>query len=155
MSKDKKMLNYEKRKKFQTKKVATHLAETRHRITINPSQHQHSHCLGNIWTFFNFASTLRFSWDLPQFHDYLLLIDSIVFQTWSMGRVHARQWYHTLYLQQCNRMYLMWNNKNLDIDSCAHLSPADRNQVAVRTTHLIKIRTIQADQCVDENEDQW
>ena len=34
----------------------------------------------------------------------------------------------------------MENNKNLDIDSCAHLSPADRNHVAVRTTHLIRIR---------------
>ena len=29
------------------------------------------------------------------------------------------------------------NNENLDMDSCAHLSPADRNHVAVRTTHLV------------------
>ena len=30
---------------------------------------------------------------------------------------------------------------NLDIDSCAHLSPAERNQVAVRITHL-KIKKV-------------
>ena len=32
------------------------------------------------------------------------------------------------------------NNENLDMDSCAHLSPADRNHVAVRTTHLVILK---------------
>merc|ERR1719469_877454 len=59
-------------------------------------------------------------WQIPPTGSPSIEDDSRAPMVCSIGRVHATTWYHCA----C-----------LDMDSCAHLSPADRNHVKVSTTH--------------------